>query len=89
MKLEVGSNILEICREIVEEGWSDAEWAKNESGDWFQYNDIVGGYDADEQAFLFSYYDIDEEWWLEFRLSDVPKILCGEIKWLKLSVPKR
>ncbi|MCC5848188.1 MAG: hypothetical protein JJU29_08845 [Verrucomicrobia bacterium] len=89
MKLQIGENILLICREIEETSWTEKQWADAESGDWFQYNDTIGGYNADERAFLLSYYDPEGEWWFQFSLADVPKILSGEMEYVKLSVPKR
>jgi hypothetical protein len=89
MKLTIGNEIKRICKEISDQNWSENEWAKNESDDWFQHNTIVGGFSSDDNVFLFSYYDIDGEWWFDFSLSDVSKILNGEIKHLKLSVPER
>ena len=89
MKLRIGKSIISICREIQKSGWTEEQWEEAECDDWFQYNEIVGGYDADERAFLFSYYEPEGEWWFRFSLSDVPKILNGKIDYLTLRIPDR
>ena len=77
-----------ICREIVAEGKSMAEWDRIESCDMFQRGAFVGGYDACEQAFTFSYYDVSrKEWWLSFTLPVAEKIARGDEYWLDLYEP--
>ena len=44
----------------------------------FQGRDFVGGFDAAERAFTFSYYDSDDkEWWFQLPLKVVHEIATG------------
>ena len=64
------------------------EWDRIESDDMFQRGAFVGGYDACEQAFTFSYYDAaKKEWWLSFNLPIAEKIARGDEYWLDLFEP--
>lgn len=65
-----------------------AEWDRVESCDAFQRGSFVGGYDACEQEFTFSYYDAaKKEWWLSFSVPIAEKIARGDDYWLDLSDP--
>ena len=44
----------------------------------FQKSSIIGGYDADERAFCFSYYDENKaEYWFQFELATAVRIANG------------
>jgi len=78
MQLSFEPEFLSICQEIVEEGWTDDEWRERESSDWFQTPSFCGGYDADEAAFCFSYYDpAGNEWLFQVTLSEVRMVSAG------------
>ena len=80
MNIPVTEELKNICKAIVETNWTESRWAEHESDDWFQSESFEGGFDADENAFCFSYYDADKnEFWLQFTLADVRKILDGKI----------
>jgi hypothetical protein len=76
--LRVELPLLEICKEILEEGFNEAEWAERESADMFQKDPYCGGFDADEKAFCFSYYEPNgPEYWFQITLEEVAKIHAG------------
>ena len=54
MQIPVPDDLIAICREIVADGRTDAEWAEIEAGDWFQTDSVTGGYEAVEHALTFS-----------------------------------
>jgi hypothetical protein len=73
------AEFIAVCRQIVDHGWADEDWAERESDDWFQTPSFCGGYDADERAFCFSYYDASgSEWWFQVRLLEALGISAGE-----------
>ena len=79
MQLEPDSEFVSICRQVVEHGWTDVDWAARESDDWFQTQNFIGGYDADEGAFCFSFFDASrEEWWFQVTLAETQMISAGE-----------
>ena len=87
-QLKADDDLRAICREIVAQGKNADEWDHIESCDMFQHGAFVGGYDACEQVFTFSYYDAQKkEWWLIFPLSIAEKIARGEERWLDLHEP--
>lgn len=80
MRLAVDDEFRTICREILAENLSPAEWAAIESDDMFQSHHYAGGYDATEQAFCFSHYTADgEEYWFQLSLPEVQAVLAGEL----------
>jgi hypothetical protein len=80
MRLAVDDEFRTICREILAENLSPAEWAAIESDDMFQNDHYVGGYDATEQAFCFSHYTAGgEEYWFQLSLPEVQAVLVGEV----------
>jgi hypothetical protein len=79
MQIPVPDDLIAICREIVAEGKTDAEWAEIEAGDWFQTDTVHGGYEADEHAFTFSLYTPDGgELWLTLTLAEAAEVARGE-----------
>jgi hypothetical protein len=80
MQLKVDTELREICEEIVERDQSLEDWRETESDDEFQTDHYEGGYDADEEAFCFSYHAADgEELWFQVTLDEVARIAAGEI----------
>jgi hypothetical protein len=87
-QLKTDDDLRAICREIVAKERSPAAWDRLESDDAFQRGAYVGGYDAAEQGFTFSYRDdAKKEWWLSFALPIAEKIARGDEFWLDLYEP--
>ena len=79
MELTIDSEFRSICQEIVAENQTEEEWAEVESDDMFQSENYVGGFDADEEAFCFSYYAPDgQEYWFQFTLDEAKAVTAGE-----------
>lgn len=80
MKINVGHELLDIIEAIHRESKTAAEWAEIESDDGFQSEHFVGGYDACENAFCFSYYDDGRrEYWFQFTLDEARRLLDGAV----------
>jgi len=80
MKIPIKPELVEICKEIRDKGFSEYQWAEIESCDMFQSDSFVGGYDADENEFCFSYYDQNgNEYWFQFNLK-LALEMASEIK---------
>jgi hypothetical protein len=84
MKHIVDEILISILRLILEEGKSDDEWAEIESDDMFQKEPYVGGYDADEEAFCFSYFSEKSEYWFQVTLAEISEMVNGNIKEVEL-----
>ncbi len=80
MKHKIDPELLQICKEIQVEDKKLSEWSEIESGDWFQRGKYRGGFEAEEQAFTFSYYNKNgEEFWFQIGMDEVGKIVDGQI----------
>lgn len=80
MKINVTDEFKTICEDIMRRNMSDDDWAEIESDDMFQTNSYCGGYDADEEAFCFSYYDEnDDEYWFQLNLKEISNVVTGEL----------
>jgi hypothetical protein len=78
VELKVDGVFREIARAIVSERNTDEEWAELESDDMFQEGPYVGGYDALEEAFTFSYYaDDGREYWFQLMLAEIQEVAAG------------
>jgi hypothetical protein len=78
MNIPVTDELMDIFRKIESERKSIDEWAEVESDDMFQSESFVGGFDADELAFCFSYFAVGgHEYWFQITLSDIERILAG------------
>ena len=54
------------------------EWAKD---DMFQKGSCVGGFDADEMEFCFSYYDKNhKEFWFQLNLVQISDIVASKLR---------
>jgi hypothetical protein len=78
MNISPDRELFEICRDIAERGKSVTEWAEVESDDMFQTNRHHGGFDSIEEAFCFSVYLEDGEYWFQFTLEEANAIAAGE-----------
>ena len=79
MDIKVDQELKKICIEILKEGFSLDDWNAHESSDWFQSDRYVGGFDATENEFCFSLLEKGKEYYFQFSLMDVEKILLDEI----------
>lgn len=79
MKHLVNENLLNILKTILSEKKTVSEWAEIESDDMFQVDNYVGGYDADEEAFCFSYYTNGSEYWFQLTLKEVKDFVDGKL----------
>lgn len=78
MIIPLSDELIDICEAIADQAYTPVQWARFESDDMFQSEQIVGGYDATEKAFTFSYFDSDKkEWWFQLTLKDVNEIADG------------
>lgn len=85
MKHRIETEFFDICKEILIEDKTLAEWNEIESGDWFQTENYIGGFEAEEQAFTFSYYEEDgKEFWFQINMEQVLEIISGQIKEIDL-----
>jgi hypothetical protein len=80
MKLKITKEFIEICKDILIQNWTEKEWSGHEEDDWFVTNNYEGGFDANENAFCFSYIAPDlEEYWFQIKLNEVMDIVDGKI----------
>lgn len=76
--IPITSEFKEICEKIVSENLSETEWSAIENDDMFQSTSFEGGFDATENAFTFSYFTNNKEYWFQLRLEEVKKIYAGQ-----------
>jgi len=80
MQLNVDTEPRTCELSIVARDQSIEDWRDTESDDEFQTENYVGGYEALEDAFCFSYYAADgAELWFQVTLAEVAKIAAGEM----------
>lgn len=85
MEIEITKEFTQICRQIIDEGRNEDDWAKIESDDMFQSENFCGGFDATEMDFCFSYLDKNRnEYWFQFSLGEIEKVLDGNRQVLNL-----
>ena len=80
MLLPVDDELAAIVAEIIDANRTESEWAAVESDDMFERAGYVGGYDADERAFVFSLHADDGELWFQFTLDEARAIVTGRQK---------
>lgn len=81
MKHVIERELREICRDIVDRDQSLDDWREAESSDEWQGERYHGGFEAEEDAFCFSYYSPDgPELWLQFTLEEAAEIAEGAIE---------
>ena len=80
MEIKVDDELRQLVERIANEKKSIAEWSEIESDDMYQSTHYVGGFDADEREFCFSFFDdTGAEYWFQFDLNSVNRILDGTI----------
>ena len=80
MRLIPDAEFQALCRRIAAAERTVDDWRDRESDDEFSSEHYVGGYDATEDAFTFSYYDESgTEWWFQLPLPEVEAIGSGGV----------
>lgn len=75
-QFDVPDELVKICQEIQQQGWTEEEWAEHESEDWFQTSNFCGGFDTG--SFGFGYFgERGQEYWFELTLEDAIQIAEG------------
>lgn len=77
MKHPIDNALRSIFQKILQEDLIEAQWSDIESDDMFQEHPYIGGYDADECAFCFSFYSGGEEHWFQVTLAEVRLAVAG------------
>lgn len=79
MEIPILKELRIICAEIDNKNLDASQWSEIESDDMFQSGNFVGGFDADEQEFCFSYNSPNDiEYWFQFNLEIAKKISQGQ-----------
>ena len=78
MKIKLDQDFVDIAKDILSENKTLEEWAEIESDDVFQKGAFIGGFDATEEEFCFS-YEVEEEYWFQLPLEDIEKVVKREI----------
>lgn len=78
MQIPITNDLVDICTEIIDKNYSNEMCSEIESDDMFQVNNFVGGFDADENEFCFSYTaSNNSEYWFQFSLDLAHQIFNG------------
>lgn len=78
VELTIMEEFQDICTQIVTENKSEQEWSEIESTDMFQTRSFLGGFDATDQVFSFSYFDEQKkEFWFYLTLEEVEEVAKG------------
>lgn len=89
MNIKIDDNFLLIAKAILSFNKNNDEWSAIESDDMFQTERYEGGYDATEEAFCFSYYDIEgKEYWFQLSLDEIKQIEEKKKLEIKLTAPQ-
>lgn len=77
MLIPITEELRNICKKISDQNLPLDDWCLIESDDMFQSENFIGGFDATEKEFTFSYFD-NIEYWFQFSLIQADKISKGE-----------
>ena len=78
MHIPIEPALKDICQEIHRKAFELLQWSEIESDDMFQQGNFIGGFDADEQEFCFSYFAPNQnEYWFQFSLETAKEISQG------------
>ena len=83
-RLEIGPVLISIFEAILAENKTQDEWAEIESDDLIQEGPFVGGYDATEEAFCFSYYEGEKEYWFQITEAKIRQSVAGQLTEIEL-----
>jgi hypothetical protein len=85
MLKETDHELLLICDQIAEHNKPLEEWKKIESCDQFQTDHYCGGFESDEDAFWFSYYDDKgKEYYFKLTIDDAQNIAANKFGYIDL-----
>ena len=79
MLIQIDDSLYKICHYINSMNKDVDEWSKIESSNYFQIGHYCGGFDSIENAFCFSYYKDNKEFWFQLSLDKIKNILHKEI----------
>lgn len=89
MEKAIDDELLEICKEIKKMNYSLNKWKEIESCDMFQTEHYCGGFEADDEAFWFSYFDDSrKEYYFRLTLDDIMCITQKKLNTIILEEPK-
>lgn len=78
MNIPIEIELRNICKEIESKNLQASQWAEIESDDMFKSGKYIGGFDADENEFCFSYFAPNEiEYWFQFSIERAKEISKG------------
>lgn len=80
MEIKIDAELIEICKDILSLNYTLDQWDANGSSEMYQSDKYCGGYENRKNQFTFSLYEGEKEYWFQFLLNDVEKIINGEIK---------
>lgn len=80
MKIIVNEDFITIAQAIVADAKTIEQWAEIESDDMFHNGAFVGGFDATEGEFCFSFNDGAAEYWFQISLSALEEVCNGKLK---------
>ena len=80
MNIPIQSELRSICKDIESKNLDLSQWSEIESDDLFQLGDFIGGFDAEEKEFCFSYYAPNKnEYWFQFNHETAKEIALGKM----------
>jgi hypothetical protein len=75
MDIPIEPEFKNICKDIEAKNLQPHQWAEIESDDMFQSGNFLGGFDAEENEFCFSYFAPNKiEFWFQFNLETALEI---------------
>jgi hypothetical protein len=86
-KVKVEKDFRKICEQIIDENKSIHEWCEIESDDMFQNGNYIGGFDATEEEFCFSYFFNEKEYWFQLSIDEIKKIIDNRILYIEITEP--
>ena len=61
--------------EIIELNKTEFEWGEIEASDMFQKGNYIGGFEEIENAFTFSYFLNEKEYWFQLTLNEIRDVV--------------
>jgi hypothetical protein len=86
MKLLIDQELIEILQSIREKGLTIKQWQEIESSDMFQSEHFTGGFDAIENAFCFSFFSEEKEYWFQVTLEQIDEILNKRVSFIQMTL---
>ncbi len=78
MEIPISEELESICFQIKFKNYSIEQWAKKTGGDLFQNEFFCCGFNAQDEAFHFSYFAPGHiEYWFQLTLSEAIAIASG------------